>query len=52
MRLNFAANPANVKDGLLATRTFHCDRDVLPDKEFLSFYVTDTSSSHIHCNIE
>lgn len=52
MSLKFAANPANIKAGRLATRIFHCDRDVFPDKEFLSFYVTDTSSSHRHCNIE
>ena len=39
--LNFAATPANIKAGLLATGVISYNRDVFPDEEFLSSYVTD-----------
>jgi hypothetical protein len=39
--LNFAATPANIKAGFLATGIFPYNRDVFPDEEFLSCYVTD-----------
>jgi hypothetical protein len=39
--LNFAAAPANIKAGFLATGIFPHNRDVLPDEKFLSSYVTD-----------
>jgi hypothetical protein len=39
--LNFTATPANIKAGFLATGIFPYNRDVFPDEEFLSSYVTD-----------
>ena len=39
--LNFAATRANIKAGFLATEICPCNRDVFPDEEFLSCYVTD-----------
>ena len=41
MSLNSAATPANIKAGFLATGIFPYNRDVFPDEEFLSSYVTD-----------
>jgi hypothetical protein len=41
MRINSAATPANIKAGFLATGIFPYNRDVFPDEEFLSSYVTD-----------
>jgi hypothetical protein len=41
MSLNFAATPANIMAGFLATGIFPYNRDVFPDEEFLSCYVTD-----------
>jgi hypothetical protein len=41
MSLNSAAAPANIKVGFLATGIFPYNRDVFPDEEFLSSYVTD-----------
>jgi hypothetical protein len=41
MSLNSAATPANIKAGFLATGIFPYNRDVFPDGEFLSSYVTD-----------
>jgi hypothetical protein len=42
--LIFAATPANIKAGFLATGILPYNRDVFPDEEFLSFYVTDRSA--------
>jgi hypothetical protein len=42
--LIFAATPANIKAGFLATGIFPCNGDVFPDEEFLSSYVTDRSA--------
>jgi hypothetical protein len=41
MSLNSAATPANIKAVFLATGIFPYNRDVFPDEEFLSSYVTD-----------
>jgi hypothetical protein len=41
MSLNSAATPANIKAGFLATGIFPYNRDVFPDEQFLSSYVTD-----------
>jgi hypothetical protein len=41
MSLNSAATPANIKAGFLAMGIFPYNRDVFPDEEFLSSYVTD-----------
>jgi hypothetical protein len=41
MSLNSAATPANIKAGFQATGIFPYNRNVFPDEEFLSSYVTD-----------
>jgi hypothetical protein len=41
MSLNSAATPANIKAGFLATGIFSDNRNVFPDEEFLSSYITD-----------
>jgi hypothetical protein len=41
MYLNFAATRTNIKAGFLATGIFPYNRDIFPDEEFLSCYVTD-----------
>jgi hypothetical protein len=41
MFLNSAATPAHIKTGFLATGIFPYNRDIFPDEEFLSSYVTD-----------
>jgi hypothetical protein len=41
MSLNFAAAPANIKAGFLATGIFPYKRDAFPEEEFPPSYVTD-----------
>jgi hypothetical protein len=52
MSVNFAATPANIKDGFLATGIFPYNRDIFVDEESLASYVRQTSSEHRHGSIE